>query len=174
LHAKCLPRGFEDFAARQAFEVFLVQVGKGLDGLGRPVHEQPNEPFFGLFQLSERWHLPGGDDGLPIDGGFTDFRSNDIFCNARLVRDAIGELIAGRRVRNPRRHPQHRTEEFTPDVAVPQIEARRRPIEQILQIRLRTAQSFTIPRRALLAYESIGIFAAVQHHDVDVKSFRHQ
>src|SRR5258708_38639236 len=92
--ATCLPRGLENFAARQAFEVFRVQVGEGLNSLVRPVHERPNERFFGLFQLSERWYLPGGDDRLPIDGGLTNFRTNDIFGNARLVRDSIGKLIA--------------------------------------------------------------------------------
>ena len=67
-----------------------------------------------------------------------------------------------------------RPEELAAAVVLAEIQPGGGLIEQVLQIRPRTAQSFTILRPALPPDERIGIFALVQHHHVDVEPFGDQ
>ena len=85
--------------------------------------------------------------------------------------DPIRKLVAGGRIGYPGRDGQHLRQELSPAVIVAEIESGGRLIEQILQIRPRRSQSFSILLRPLPPDERIGIFAFVEHDDVDVEAF---
>jgi len=126
------PGHFEDFAPRERLQVGVVQLAERPQRVGRIVNQCPNQCLFRLFQLSERRQLAGRQRGPAIDGSLTDFRSDDVFCNARLVGDPIGELVTRRGVREPRGNRQHSAEKLASAVVVAEIEPRRRLIEQVL------------------------------------------
>jgi len=73
-----------------------------------------------------------------------------------------------------RGHGEHFSEELAPVLVVSEIETGRRLIDQVLQIRLGGAQSFTISLPAVPSNKCIGIFALVHHHHIDVKPFGYQ
>ena len=129
-----------------------------------------------MFQLPGRPASRGSVTSVRLlHGRLADFRPDDLFRNPGLVGDPVRELVAGRRIRNPGRHRQHPAQELPPAVVVPEIEPRGRLIEQVLQIRPRRAQSVHgTASAAVPPDERIGIFALVQHHDVDVEPFGDQ
>ena len=61
--------------------------------------------------------------------------AHDLFCDPRLVRDPVGELVTGGRFRDPRRDLEHLAQELSPAVVVSEVEANGGLIEQVLQIR---------------------------------------
>ena len=79
-----------------------------------------------------------------MDRRLTDFRPHDFFCNARFVGDPVRELIPGRRLGNPGGDRQHLPEELPPAFVLPEVEPRRRLVQQILQIRLRPPQALPV------------------------------
>jgi len=122
-------RQLEDFSGGEVLQVLVVQLGKRPGGFVRIVNQSPNQRLFRMFQLPERGQLPGCDLRPLLHRSLPDFRADYLFCNSRLVREAVGELIARRRIRNRRRHSEHPAEKLSPIVIVLQIQLRCRPIE---------------------------------------------
>ena len=121
--------------------------------------QAPNQAFFRWFQLPPVRQLPRGDGRPAIDRCLSDFGPHHVFRNPGLVRDAVGKLIAGRSLRNPRRHRQHLSEKLPPILIVREIESRRRLVQQVLEIRPRASQSFTVLHGALAPDKRIGVHA---------------
>ena len=57
----------------------------------------------------------------PLDGRLPDLRADHLFGNPRLVRQPIGELVAGRGVRNPGGDRQHPVQELPPAVVAAEV-----------------------------------------------------
>ena len=66
------------------------------------------------------------------------------------MRDPVGELVARRRVRDPRRHRQHLLQERAPVIVAAQVVRGCRPVEQVLEVRLRLLElGGILPARAV-------------------------
>src|SRR4029079_11560288 len=79
-------------------------------------------------------------------------------------------LVAGGSIGNPGGNRQHFSQELPAALVVSEIETGGRLIEQVLQIRPGSAQSFTILLRPLFPDERIAIFAPVHYHDSHVEA----
>ena len=90
------------------------------------------------------------------------------------MRDSVAKLVTRRGVGNPCRDAEHPVQKQPPALGLAEVEAAGRLIEQVLQIRPRAAQSFTVAVASVPADEGIRILALVQDDHVDVKAFSYK
>ena len=126
------PGQLENLASSQAFQVFAVKLGQRRERFLRIMDEAPDQPFFGVFHRPERRQLARRDGRPPADGCLPDLGPDHILRDPRLVCNPVGELVPGGRVRYPRGHRQHSAEKLPAAVVLSEIEARSRPIQQVL------------------------------------------
>ena len=132
-------RQFENPAAPEPVEVAGFEGAQGGQCLGRLVDERPHQSALGRFEWARGRHFPLGHHRLPRDRRLPDLGPHHVFDDSRLVRQPIGKLVAGRRIRDPGRDRQHLLKEVPAAFIVREIMPFCGAIEKVLEIRPRSA-----------------------------------
>ena len=155
----------------QPLEIRGLEVRKCQHRRFRIVHEEPDQALFRLGDLTEARQLARRERCLLLCNSPSNLTADNILGDTRLVCQPVREPISQRSVWNPSRYRQHLVEKFHSTFVGVEVLPRRGAVEQVLQIRLRLPNPFTVGPASVPPDERIRVLARRQDRHVDVKAF---